>query len=50
MNTEMYPCMGGGGDMGVPYVAQWLMILTRIDEDVGSIPSLSQWVKGLVLL
>ena len=35
---------------GVPIVAQWLMNPTRNHEVVGSIPSLAQWVKDLVLL
>ena len=35
---------------GVAVVAQWVKNLTRIYEDVGSIPGLSQWIKDLVLL
>ena len=30
---------------GIPFVAQWLMNPTRIQEDVGLIPGLTPWVK-----
>ena len=34
----------------VLFVAQWLTNLTRIHDDVGFIPGLTQWAKNLLLL
>ena len=34
---------------GVPFVAQWLTILSSIHEDVDSIPGHAQWGKDAVL-
>ena len=36
--------------IGAPLLGQWLMNPTSIQEDVGLIPGLPQWVKDLALL
>ena len=38
-----------GVQLGAPFVAQQLTNLTRIHEEVGSIPGLAQWVKDPTL-
>ena len=40
---------GEGHIPGVPFLAQQLMNLARINDDVGLIPDLTWWVKNLAL-
>ena len=50
VSSIAHHCLKNMAYFGVRFVAKLLTNSTRIHEDAGSIPSLTQWVKDLVLL